>query len=439
MIEYEVIARLHQLLGGLLATDFRLDRLVRSRPPASVRSTPGDTPTNDRLVDSQAEANEALLGPPVDGPHGVCGAAAVSSTAPKQSDHDTFQAFLLGAPAFGLPIPDELIVEPVPSQGDKNAPSQDDQLSPQPSLSLTNAAPAPCDVVQPRTGARHAELEWTYQFPKSFPFVRPDVPAIGMYVGPNPLPGDFSDRPYIWVCPGADKGMSSVWATAQSSLPGRLKRIFLRSLGSAGPGENLSTGVTKPGSISIYWQTCTEMKLRPGDMLVSRVGEVDPVNPAMFLHGDWDLTRVTHIFCKRRRFKLGELRVVEYADIQWQMRMFENDSAAAIGTFNIQHKLVSAGWELTGVRPAVLPRGTSWEDEVMTLQSSTDSATIRLRYEAVIRASPEQHVACLRLHMQAAIKETDMQANPCAQLRKLVQIEALQAARGGRYPAYGLA
>jgi hypothetical protein len=131
------------------------------------------------------------------------------------------------------------------------------------------------------------------------------------------------------------------------------------------------------------------------------------------------------------------MHVHEAGGKQWQIRQICFD-----------HREVNFSWswdpvtkgvfrkELDHPRPVMVPCGRTWEETIMSLQGPNVESTIRLRYEAVIRAASEQHVAPLRQHMTASLKERDAACNPVEFLRALVELEAAAGVRAGLQPCY---
>lgn len=176
---------------------------------------------------------------------------------------------------------------------------------------------------------------------------------------------------------------------------------------------------------------------RPGDVLVSCVSKPAPEDPRYFDNGDWDLTRVVNVQCGRRKHRLSKLQLHVAGDDVWQIRAILFDCH----TVPLEYSLdpLTKGvlrMELDEPRPVFVPLGKTWGDSVMELKAATPEATIRMRYDAVIRAAKEQHVAALRLHMGAALKERDLEVNPVDVYRALLEQEALLLVQTGVQPGY---
>lgn len=265
------------------------------------------------------------------------------------------------------------------------------------------------------------------------------TPVIGAYVGPNPIfvldhfqvvqllndPG----AQYRWVDPSGlsdnlRRGCASALPPCAVPFPhsfGAARRWYIRRF--VGP---------------IWWETgVADKHVRPGDVLISKISSASSTDPRYFDNGDWDLARVQNVQCGRRKHRLTEMIVHSAGDHQWQIRRIT--SSCETVAFSWSWDPLTKGVlrkELDDPRPVFIPLGKAWETAVMALAAPTVEGTLRLRYDAVIRAAPEQHVAALRLHMGAALKERDEMANPVAFLKSLQEAEALLAVQTGLQPGY---
>jgi len=281
---------------------------------------------------------------------------------------------------------------------------------------------------------------------RDFEFVQQEVrslslnawlPRIGAYVGANPIfdvdgagVGLVGDSCYRWVDPSAKSEMACEGRSA--ALPpcavpyfhsfGWVRRAYVRR--ALGP---------------VWWETSVvAIKPRPGDVLVSRVADGLSVDPRYFSNGDWDLSRVQNIQCGRRKHRLSELYVHEAGEHRWQVRAIMPDCQTVAYSISLDPLIKGLlRKELDTPRPVFVPLGKTWEMSIMSLTAPTTDAAIRMRYDAVIKAAEEQHVAALRLHMGAALKEHDRDSNPVAVYRMLLEQEALLKVQTGVQPHYG--
>jgi len=271
---------------------------------------------------------------------------------------------------------------------------------------------------------------------------KPCLPPVGAYVGSNPIyvidvqghGWAFGDEKYRWIDPrGQNQVPISVapGVVAPSALPpcavpyphtfGWIRRAYTRRL--IGP---------------IWWETSVSViKPRPGDILISKVGAVKTGDARYFQNGCWDLTRVQNVQCGRRMHRLSGLVLHTAGNDQWQIRQicYDTRTVPVALTWDPVTKGVFRR-ELDHPRPIMVPCGKTWEATVMSIQAPTVEATLRLRYEAVIRVAQEEHVAALRQHLAAALKERDLKANPVQFMRALTEVDAAARVHFGLQPDY---
>lgn len=179
----------------------------------------------------------------------------------------------------------------------------------------------------------------------------------------------------------------------------------------------------------VWWQTGEEV-ITPaaGDILFSLVGPLDAVDQRYFQNGDWDMNSVINVQAGKRVYSLGELQRLECGDQVWEYRrvIWKYRTARYTELFGpwFGRAFGATMLETRPIRPKMLPRGRSWETEIMHLTSHTTRETISARYKAVIRRTPENLVSQMRAFELAALQAECLAANPVAQLRVLLSLEA---------------
>lgn len=250
------------------------------------------------------------------------------------------------------------------------------------------------------------------------------VPAkIGFLIGTNPI-YDQGLRSYRWTDPTGRQG-SGQWDAAQRrtaravppcatpvAMPSYRSRQFLRL--TVGPG---------------WWETGEEhITPAPGDYLYSLVGESGPVDGRYYRCGDWDLVSVVNVSAGKRTYPLGPLMLMECGDQQWQIRKvlpsYSTPRFMQLFGPKFYHLFGGNIREIGLVRPKMLPFGRSWEQEVMRITAATTAATIKNKYEAVIRRTPVNLVSSMRTNMLASLEAASPYCNPVGELRQLMGMEA---------------
>lgn len=281
--------------------------------------------------------------------------------------------------------------------------------------------------------ARDPDDEFRLAFERENPWLWRRRP-ISVFIGPNPVVfPEAMDAGvlYRWFDPkgqpferrNLDGCLSALppGALPLEKPPGRIRRWWSRASG------------------AIWWQTSVPgIRPQPGDVLVSFIGSTMSADCRYFANGDWDLARVLNIQCGRRQHALGPLYVHVVGDLRWQARVVTTKCRTPRWSLSWDPLTKGVlGLQLSEARPVFIPRGKDWERSIMEDVSASDDATIRNRFEAVIRATPEHLVAAMRMHMGAALRERDLNFNPCEALRRLEETDALLRVRLGATPAYG--